>query len=153
VKLIFNPGQKNIKNNPQKIMEIIRQSEVLVVNKDEAIEIVDKLNGFSEELLNKEEFLTGKLKGMGAKVVALTDGQRGVWGFDGKELVHVSAKKEKIIDSLGAGDAFSSGFMAAYIKGKDLQACVEWGAKNGGNVVMFYGATEGLLSEKEISQK
>lgn len=153
MKLIFNPGQKNLKSNPQKIIETIGQAEVLMVNKDEAIEIVDKLNGFSEELLNKEEFLTGKLKEMGVKVVALTDGQRGAWGFDGKELVHVGVNNEKIIDSLGAGDAFSSGFMAAYIKGKDLQTCVQWGANNGGSVVMFYGATEGLLSEEKIVQK
>lgn len=148
IRLVFNPGQKNIKSGPQKIIEAIRESEVLIINKDEAIEIVDKLGDFDEESINDEKFLAEKLRELGVKIVALTDGARGAWGFDGQEFLHVDAKKEKVADTLGAGDAFSSGFLSHHIKGKSLQECLDMGIANSSSVIRYYGAVEGLLKEK-----
>ena len=152
LKLIFNPGQKNIKSNPEKIILAIRQAKVLVVNKDEAIEIVEKIDSFEKNSLNDERFLAEKLLELGLQAVALTDGAQGVWGFDGKEFLHLDARKEKVADTLGAGDAFTSGFVAAHLKDKSLQECLQWGIANSSSVVNFYGAIEGLLKEKEILQ-
>lgn len=149
-KIIFNPGQKNIKTHPGKIIEVIKKSYLLIINKDEAIEIVDKFDGFSEEQLNDEKFLMERLHESGAEIVALTDGLRGAWAYDGKEFLHVDSRKEKVADSLGAGDAFTSGFIAAHLKGKNLQECLEWGIANATSVVKFYGAVEGLLDEEGI---
>ena len=153
IKLIFNPGQKNIKKDTQKIIETITQTQMVIMNKDEAIEIVEKTGDFSGEALNDEKFLAEKLHVLGAKVVALTDGARGAWGFDGQEFLHIEAKKEKVADTLGAGDAFASGFIAAQLKGKSLQECLQWGIANSSSVVKFYGAIEGLLQEREIEKK
>lgn len=151
IKLFFNPGQKNIKSNPQKIIETIRQSEILAINKDEAIGIVDKLDGYDEKLLNDEKFLAENLKKLGVKIIVITDGKRGAWGYDGEKIVHIDATGDNPLDTTGAGDAFSSGFLAAYIKGKNLEECVQWGIKNSGNSVRFYGGVEGLLTESEIN--
>ena len=148
--LIFNPGQKNIKKDPQKIIQAVGQSNILIVNKDEAIEIVGKSNEFTSDLLNDEKFLTEKLNSLGSKLVVLTDGARGAWAFDGNKFFHVEIKKTKVVDTLGAGDAFSSGFIAAHIKGKNLKECLNWGIANSSNVVGFYGGVEGLLRESEI---
>jgi len=150
LKIAFNPGQKNIKNGTEKIIEAIKQSTILIINKDEAIEIADKLNGFSEEQLNDEKFLAEKLRELGPQIVALTDGARGAWGLDAQEFLHVEARKEKIADTLGAGDAFSSGFLAAHFKEKSLAECLESGIANSSSVVKYYGAIEGLLKEDKI---
>lgn len=144
-RLIFNPGQKNIKSNSQKVLEAIGQSEMIIINKDEAIEIVDKLDGANGDLLNDEKFLAEKLNNLGAKIVVLTDGSRGAWGFNGKDFLHINAKKEKVADTLGAGDAFSSGFIAAHLKEKSLEECLRWGIENSTSVIQYYGAIEGLL--------
>jgi len=145
IKLIFNPGQKNIKSNPQKVLEAITQTEMLIINKDEAIEIVDKLGDADNEMLNDEKFLAEKLHSLGAKVVALTDGANGAWGFNGENFLHIDAKREKVADTLGAGDAFSSGFIAAHLKEKSLEECLRWGIENSTSVIQHYGAIEGLL--------
>ena len=92
-KLIFNPGQKNIKSNPEKIIAAVSQLQMLIVNKDEAIEIVDKLEGIDRDSLNDEKYLAEKLHEAGAKIVAMTDGQRCGWACDGKDLLHVEARK------------------------------------------------------------
>jgi ribokinase len=150
VKFIFNPGQKNIKSDPQKIIEAVQKVSVLIVNKDEAIEIASKLEGINKDFLNDEKYLAEKLYEAGAKIVAMTDGPQGAWGFDGNNFLHVEGRKEKVADTLGAGDAFSSGFIGAHIKGKEMQECLEWGIANSSSVVRFYGAVEGLLKEEDI---
>lgn len=150
IKLIFNPGQKNIKSNIGKVIETIRQARILLVNKDEAIEIVEKLGEFDNESLNGEKFLAEKLLELDLDVVSITDGARGAWAYDGKEFAHVEARKEKVADTLGAGDAFASGLVAAHLKGKNLEECLQWGIANSSSVVRFYGAVEGLLKEDEI---
>jgi len=150
MELIFNPGQKNIKKDTQKVIETISQSQIVIVNKDEAIEIVEKIGSFEADELNDERFLAEKLHALGARIVVMTDGPRGAWALDGKELLHIDARKEKVADTLGAGDAFSSGFIAAHLKGKELQECLEWGIANSSSVVRYYGAVEGLLKEEEI---
>jgi sugar/nucleoside kinase (ribokinase family) len=150
IKLIFNPGQKNLKSDVEKITKVIAQSEMVIVNKDEALEIVERIGEFSNEELNDERFLAEQLNKIGAKIVALTDGARGAWGFNGNEFLHIEAKKEKVADTLGAGDAFSSGFIAAQMKGKSLAESLNWGIANSSNVVRYYGAVAGLLDEKKI---
>jgi ribokinase len=153
IKLIFNPGQKNIKSNPQKIIEVIRQTDILIINRDEATEIVNNLDGFNESSLNQENFLMEKLKKLGAQTVVLTDGERGAWAYDGERNVHVETSKIKVVDTIGAGDAFASAFLAAHIKGENIAECLKWGIINGGNVVQYYGGQEGLLGQEELEEK
>ncbi len=146
IKVAFNPGQENIKDNPGKIKEAIAQTEVLFVNRDEATEIVNKND-------NEINMLFHDLFGLGAKVVAITDGKDGAYVLDGEKILFTDALVKKAVDMTGAGDAFSSGFLAAHIKGKSLEECLKWGTANGGNVVNFYGGVEGLLRESEIEDK
>lgn len=146
IKLAYNPGQENIKDNPGKIKEVIAQAEILFVNRDEATEIVNKN---SDEL----SLLFQKLHGMGTKVAVITDGKDGAYVSDGEKTIFAEALIKKAVDTTGGGDAFSSGFLAAYIKGKSLEECLQWGTANGGNSVKFYGGAAGLLSESEIDDK
>ena len=106
---------------------------------------MDKTENLNREALNNEKFLAEKLNNLGANIVVITDGSRGAWSFNGKEFLHIDAKKEKVADSLGAGDAFSSGFIAAHLKEKDLEECLRWGIENSTSVIQHYGAIEGLL--------
>lgn len=153
-KIAFNPRGKNIQENAKKVFELAGKIKIFFVNKDEAIEIISSVNNEQKSMssnLNDEEFLLKELKKSGVKIVVITDGLRGAWAYDGEKIVHIEATKNKAVDTTGAGDAFSSGFLAAYIKGKGLEECVKWGVKNSGNSVNFYGGVEGLLTEKEIN--
>lgn len=150
IKIAFTPGQRNIRDNKERVVEFMRDSNVLILNKDESIEIVSHIIGSEDERLDQEEFLMDELLKLGAEVVTITDGERGAWGNNGDKKFHASAVKKEAIDTLGAGDAFTSGFLSCYVKKGDLDDCLSWGIVNGGNVVMFYGAKEGLLKEEEI---
>jgi ribokinase len=153
VRLVLNPGQRNIKDDVQKDLELIRASELVMVNKDEAIEIITRLENISGEQLNDEKFLLKTLLGYGPKVVTLTDGHRGAWSFDGKEFLFIEALGKVPKETTGGGDAFTSGFLGAYMKEKTIQECLSWGAVNSANVVGYFGAIDGLLSEQEILKR
>lgn len=149
ISVAFNPRQNMISADNKKLFELFGLCEIIFLNKDEAIEIIVNHNSQLES--QDEEYLLGELKKSGGRIFALTDGERGAWASDGKSVEHVDAIKiDKVVDTTGAGDAFASGFLAAYIKGKDLKECLRWGITNGANVVKYYGGVAGLLKEEEI---
>lgn len=149
--IAFNPRQKTIHDDVEKIIQTISICELLFVNKDEAIEII---NGYDKdvlpELLNEEEYLVKTLHRIGAGVVALTDGIRGAWAYDGMTILHADAVMQKAVDSTGAGDAFTSGFFGAFLKGRDMIDALKWGIINSSNSVTEYGGQRGLLGQNEI---
>lgn len=152
VKVAFNPRQSNIHDNPRKILECISGTDVLILNKDESMELLSATGeDISKDDLENEEFLIGKFLALGAKTVVITDGRRGGWAGNGEGVFHSPAKTVDAVDSTGAGDASASGFLAAHIKGKDLEECLSWGITNGTSVVERYGAIEGLLNEEGMS--
>ncbi len=153
IRVAFNPRQSNIHDNAQKIVQSLPFSEIVFLNKDEAIEVVSVLGKFSSEELEEEKFLILKLKELGAQIVVITDGDRGAWATEKDQVFFVPSIKVESIDSTGAGDAFSGAFWAAHLKGKSLAECLKWGIINGGNVVQFYGGQKGLLSLEEIEEK
>jgi len=160
IKLAFNPGQKNIKDNPQKMIETIKACDLLLLNKDEAIEITNNLKpiyspdrqAINNERLNNEVFLVKKLRELGPEIVVITDGLKGAWASDNKNLFYIQATEDKPVDTTGAGDAFSSAFLAGYLKGKKIEESLKWGAANGGSAVRFYGAIEGLLDAESMEK-
>jgi sugar/nucleoside kinase (ribokinase family) len=154
VKVMFNPRGKNIQEDAKKVYELAGKSEIFFVNKDEAIEIISNNNAqMKADDLNNGEFLIKELKKSGAKIAVITDGKNGAWTCDGKCLIYAPALGNEPVETTGAGDAFSSGFIAAYVKGKNPEDCLKWGIANSGNAVNFYGGVEGLLTEEQILKK
>ncbi|MEF3691856.1 MAG: carbohydrate kinase family protein [Candidatus Moraniibacteriota bacterium] len=153
-KICFNPRGRNITEDVGKIYQFAGKTEVLFVNKDEAIEIILNAgkNNFKDEEINDEVFLLKELKKTGAKVVVITDGEKGAWGYDGEDIFYVEALKVAAVDSTGAGDSFSSGFLAGYIEGKSVAESLKMGIINGANVVLYYGGVEGLLKKDEMEK-
>ncbi len=151
-KLAFNPGQHNIKEDPQLVFATISSVDVLILNKDEAIELLLQSEPQpTTDQLNDEIFLLRTLSQAGAKTIGMTDGKRGSWGYDGQEFWYCPIHtRSDVVDSTGAGDAFSSAFLAAHISGEALPLALRYGMANSGSVVGFYGAITGLLKQKEM---
>lgn len=153
-KISFNPRGKNITEDVQAVYDFAGKAEIFFVNKDEAIEIITKINPekINDEKINDDIFILGELKKTGARVVVITDGKRGAWGYDGVDFFHADAMEVLAVDSTGAGDAFSSGFLVAYIKEKSILESLKMGIANGSSVVLYYGAITGLLDEATIDE-
>lgn len=150
--IAFNPGQHNIKEDAHLILRVVRETDLLVLNKDEAIELVLQKNEMAKkEELEDELFLVKTLFQTGAKIVALTDGARGAWVFNGNEFWFLPAPKDAlVVDSTGAGDAFTSGFFGALLLQKSIDECLRFGMANSQKVLAQYGTTPGLLARQEL---
>ncbi|QQR79124.1 MAG: carbohydrate kinase family protein [Candidatus Moraniibacteriota bacterium] len=149
VRIALNPGQHNLKEDPRLLLETLPHVAALFLNKDEALELL--LAGGVEsqpERLNDERYLIQTLHGFGPSVVALTDGKRGAWVYDGQEIWHGDIyEPHGLVDTTGAGDAFGSGFFSAYLYHYSIEKCLRYGMANAGSVVGSYGASTGLLDQ------
>ena len=89
----------------------------------------DMLRLFEKELPHEDIF--NFFHAEGVDTVCLTLGSKGVkLSQKGKEIIALPAiKVEKIMDATGAGDAFWSGFLFAYIKEKPVEECLQMALK------------------------
>lgn len=136
-KLIFNPGTTQLRGGIEKLIHVLRNTELLILNKDEADLLLSKKS--VKDLL--ETFVLQ----YGVQKTVITDAENGSYAFDGETHYGVPAQKVTLIERTGAGDAYAAGLVAALILGKNLEQAMEWGAKNAASVVQYIGAQKGLL--------
>ena len=148
VRLAFNPGSYMLKYAADSLKEIIKRTDVLIVNLEEALRILG--SSFSEEK-NVPAVIHG-LIGLGAKEVALTDAERGAWAGNADEIWHVDCYPVSVLSKTGAGDAFSAGYLAAHFYGHDIPHSLEWGIANSAGVIQKHGPHEGLLDKNGIKK-
>lgn len=134
-KVMFNPDSKELQQ-PDKLKPLLEDVEVLCVNKDEAKLLVHGED--SEELVRH-------LLGL-VPVVIVSDGPNGVVASDGKTIIKAGMYRDvKVVDRLGAGDAFASGFLSQWSQGKSLKESIVFASANSTSVVTKVGAKAGIL--------
>jgi len=142
--LAFNPGTIQIKDRKKELFDLIAQTSVLFVNLQEA----QAITGEKSDQIHHLATALWKLK---PKYVVITDGKNGSYSFDGHTLLQCGLFPGKLVGTVGAGDAFATGFLGAIIKNSKKHPLV-WGAVNSASVVGKIGPQAGLLSDKHILQ-
>lgn len=144
-----NPGSRQLEEKTDIVIKVIRNSEIIFLNKEEAKRILGWLN------INKEEAkdLLGEFKKLGPKIVSITDGDNGAYALDSNENYYwIRQFGEDGVDKTGAGDAYASGFLAKYLHGGEVPECMRWGPANAFSVAGKYGAQEGLLTLDQMNE-
>lgn len=138
-KVMFNPGVKELEN-PSEILKILKFVSILLVNKQEAQELVPGKT--LEELLYH-------LKNY-CETIIITDGPMGGIATNGEEIYRFGIYEDvKMKDATGAGDAFGSGFLAAIASNKSFRRSLVFASANSTSVVTKIGANKGILNGKE----
>lgn len=144
--IFYNPGSYVIRNEPE-ILKLVSLVDVLILNYDEAQEILQ------EEGLGISDCLVKLFKYVG-KAVVITDGAHGAYAYDGeKEYFQKSVSFSKKVYATGAGDCFSSTFSYFYSIGKPLKQCLGYAAINAASLITKPGAQSGFLTYKELTRK
>ncbi len=147
VKLAFQPGTYQLEAGPKKLKRIYERSEIIIVNREEAVQITGGKHNDLHDLLNR-------LHSYGPKIAIITDGPAGAYASDGAKRFKMPPYPDPAppFERTGAGDAFASTLVAALIKGHSLETALTWAPINSMNVVQHTGAQAGLLDESEIKK-
>jgi len=141
-RLVYNPGSYQLKEKINEVKKMLFYTDILIVNREEA----ELLAGKNKDI----KVLLEKLLKAGPSTVAITDGPRGACAATAEEFVTTPALPIKPTSTTGAGDAFSSGFLAALILQKNLKTALTWGIKNSSGVIQHFGAQTGLLNKNQL---
>jgi ribokinase len=135
VKIMLNPAGPELAD-PKKLKSLLESIEILCLNKEEMQQLVE--GETLEELLRHASNLV--------PVVIISDGPNGVIATDGKMIVRAGMYEDvKVVDRTGAGDAFASGFLSQWVKGKSLKEAIVFASANSTSVVTKIGAKAGIL--------
>lgn len=145
--LAFNPGTPQLKNGYDGIKEVLKSTDILFLNKEEAKQILNVNTEIVKQLLEN-------LKKIGPKTAVITDGENGSFAINEKgECFSQTIIETSIVEKTGAGDAYASGFLAATLSSLPLQTSMKWGSLNASGTMSALGAQNGLLSLKEMEGK
>ena len=133
----WNPGSGEISQGLEKCKDVLPMVDVLNVNREEA----GKLTG-KEEISAMMEVLAHD-----GNVVIITDGADGAYAHKDGATYFAGTTDAEAISRTGAGDAFGSGFAAAYMKSGELNYALAVGTVNAESVIQKHGAKNGLLND------
>lgn len=163
----WNPGKTQFDRGFESFKDVFPAIDILILNVEEAerftgikskkikaaeytAEIIgEKVSGETEqttEFLSDVREIAQKFRNAGVHTVVITDGGRGAQIFDGKDHFYSPAQETERVDTLGAGDAFSTGIISARLHGKDLRHQILWGNNASNGVIQAYGAQAGQIT-------
>lgn len=147
VKLAFQPGTHQLKFGVERLREVYKHTEILILNREEAALVTGRDRNNLHELLDK-------LHELGPRVVLITDGPSGSYASDGtnRYFMPVYPDVAPPVERTGCGDAYASTFVASLIKGYSLEGALQLAPITPASVVLYPGSHEGLLTTRELKE-
>jgi sugar/nucleoside kinase (ribokinase family) len=145
--IAFNPGTYHLKAGLDSFRDILKVTDALFLNKEEAKALCTKISSLAE--------LHEQLQGLGPKMTIITDAENGASvATNTGDLIQdtIFIIKKPILDKTGAGDAFTSGFLGALIHKKSLKTALKWGLINSSSVIREIGPMNGLQTLSGIQK-
>lgn len=137
-KVAINPGKGELKHAAKFIAQL-EHVNILSLNKEEMAQL------FGEDKSIKELLQEATSR---VDVVLLTDGPKGSYASDGTHVFKAGMYEDvKVVDRLGAGDAFTSGFVCKIAEGKSIEEALTFASANSTSVVSKIGAKTGILDK------
>ena len=107
---------------------------------DKTIDYVDY--GFFSYHKTRDEFIENYLVDKvqrGMKVAVATFGSKGSLAYDGESFINCTITHvDKVVNTVGAGDSYISGFLAGILKGKTIKESMELGSKIAAEIVQVF---------------
>jgi len=80
------------------------------------------------------------VKNQGPQIAVATLGENGSLAYDGKQFYQSGTVKTEVVDTMGAGDSFISGFLYGILKGLSISECMKLGSKTAAKTIGYFGA-------------
>jgi sugar/nucleoside kinase (ribokinase family) len=148
IKIAWNPGARQIEKGAHHYRSLLKMTDILSLNKEEAIKFTD----FPVRPDIRE--LSKRLHQLGAKLILITDGPHGAYCSNGADLWQIDVLHADRVDATGAGDSFTSAFVSNFIENEisptTIESALRCGIVESTSVVTQVGAQTGLLTKTEM---
>lgn len=149
IKIAWNPGSAQLAYGYNFFKKYLPNVEFFNINKDEAIE----LSLSAKIKTNNINKLLKTIHSWGPKIIAITHGHSGAYIYNGKKIYFMKALLKKGINTTGAGDAFSSSFVAGLIRyNNDFKKSLKLAIYRSNYVIRKIGAQVGLLNKNQLKK-
>jgi len=139
---LYDPAFQIGNFTPDELRVGISHAEILIGNDYEIALIQQKLEITHEELV------------IMCPILITTLGSKGSIIETRKEKIHCKlATPKNVSDPTGAGDAYRAGFLAGYLRKKDLQVCGQMGSVAAAYTVEKYGTQTHTYTKKEFIKR
>ncbi|MEK6809287.1 MAG: carbohydrate kinase family protein, partial [Nanoarchaeota archaeon] len=146
ISLLFNPSIYLAQKGKKQLSVILKNTAVIVLNKEEAQALLNTSTNDFKHLLTE-------LQKCGPRIAVVTDGKRGLYALQSNTIYSLTKTPNvKIVHTAGAGDAFTSGFLAGLIKKYAFDDALRLGMINASSVIQQVGAKVGQLTEGEAKK-
>lgn len=152
-RLCLNPSMHDLKNEQPSLKNLLKFADIVILNWEEAEVLVNHESSKSDGEKNQNvKTMLKEITELGPKIVSITDGVAGAYAADGEKTYYCPIIEVEVKETTGAGDAFSSGFLAALFHDKSVPVAMKWGMGNSRNVVMKVGGQAGLITKKFVEE-
>ena len=169
-----NPGSSQLRAGAYELQLALPYIDVLILNSDEAVECMKSFiaTGIS---LKEPKYVPGpalvsmpfireditfnlrqycaEVLSRGPKMVVITNGKEGVYVAHGTTLLFHPSLPAEVVNTLGAGDAFGSGFVGALLHHKSIEEALLQGLVQASAVISVLDAQSGLLSADKLKER
>ena len=155
ITVILNPGMLIIDQGLNTITELLGKIDIFILSQREFSTLLNIQEKIEEKTMVEN---ANTLLELGIKVLIVTMGERGAFLLTEQESELIpSAKVSQVIDTTGAGDAFSAGFIYGFVKNlsyafEDLKQNVKIGNFVAGKCIQELGARNGIPTSEEVKQ-
>ena len=124
------------KRETETLSKIFDCLDVLIVNAHEYCELIKK--PYDDTNFKN---LKIKLPDLEERVLIVTDAEKGSYGyFHDQVFFEAAVVPQKIVDTTGCGDGYTAGFIANYLKTKDIKSSMKQGASYAAEILSKIGA-------------
>lgn len=134
---IVNLGVKDCRRPKEELEIFFKDADIVIANGHEFADMVKQ----PYEQIDFKKTILSYLPVLKNKKVIVTDSKKGSYGYiEDKVFYQEALSPPKIVDMTGAGDAYSGGFIAEFLKTDDIAKSMENGASYAAQILAKVGA-------------
>jgi sugar/nucleoside kinase (ribokinase family) len=135
---VLNLGVIDCRKPKDQLKEILKETDILIINGYEFSEMV---KAFHRDIHFQEDIISWYIPILFEKIVIITEGEKGSFGYyRGKVFYQRALKPAQIVDTTGAGDAYTAGFISEFLKSYDIEKSMKKGAIYASHILAKIGA-------------
>lgn len=135
----FDPGQDLGMYNPERLKEVIKNTDILFGNHYEI-----------ERIMNTLELDIVKLKELGPEIIIKTCGSNGSEIYSNEDKIKIDAVPCEAIDPTGAGDSYRAGFLSRFLNGESIEKSAKFASTVSSFIVESLGCQTNMPTFDDV---